>query len=82
MTTKYNQFTKDNTPEGIIRLPARTVDLSQTRGIKFDRPTCFAVNTPVGQIEIVHGDWVVTCLTGSQYVLREADYNCMDEFYV
>lgn len=59
--------------DGIIHQLAQRVDMGNTRGIVFDRPERFVVNTPVGQIEIGHGDWVVEFMPGRSYVIRNPD---------
>lgn len=59
--------------EGVLRLPAGTIDASKTRGIRYDRPERYVVNTPFAQVEITEGDWVVTYPSGNRYVLKDVD---------
>lgn len=59
--------------EGILHQKAQRVDLANTRGIIFDRPERYIVNTPGGQIEIGPGDWVVEFPSGNRYVIKDAD---------
>lgn len=60
--------------QGVLRIPAGTVDASATRGIKYDRPERHVVNTPFGQLEITAGDWVIKHPSGNYYVLKDVDY--------
>lgn len=59
--------------EGILHQKAQRVDMGNTRGIVFDRPERYVVNTPVGQLEIGLGDWVVEFIPGRLYVIRNVD---------
>lgn len=65
------QFTGKPLP-GIIFQKAQRVE-APGRGIVFDRPDRYLVNTPVGQLEIGIGDWVVEFVAGRQYVIRSQD---------
>lgn len=60
---------------GIIHQKAQRVDMGNTRGIIFDRPERYIVNTPVGQLEIAYGDWLVEFVPGRHYVIKNADIN-------
>lgn len=59
--------------EGILHQKAQRVDLANTRGIIFDRPERYIVNTPFGQMEIGAGDWVLTFPNGNTYVMKDVD---------
>ena len=61
--------------DGVLRIPAGTVDASKTRGIKFERPERHVVNTPFGQLEIGAGDWIIRYPSGALYVFKDADYD-------
>lgn len=58
--------------DGIIHQKAQRVE-APGRGIVFDRPDRYIVNTPVGQLEIGVGDWVVEFLPSRRYVIRAED---------
>lgn len=58
---------------GIIHQTAQRVDMGNTRGIVFNRPERYIVNTPVGQLEITNGDWLVEFTPGRYYVIRAVD---------
>lgn len=55
---------------GVLRIPANKVDMSGARGIIVDRPERHVVNTHHGQIELAHGDWIITGLNGEKYPCR------------
>ena len=65
--------------EGILHQKAQRVDMGNTRGIIFDRPERFIVNTPGGQIEIGAGDWVVECPSGNRYVIKDTDITALSQ---
>ena len=68
---KKRQFT-GTLFEGILhQKPQRVNDIN--RGIIFDRPERFVVNTPSGQFQIGIGDWVVTFPSGNRYVIKAED---------
>lgn len=58
---------------GILHQKAQRVDMGATRGIVFDRPERWIVNTPVGQQEISQGDWLVELQPARFYVIKDAD---------
>lgn len=60
--------------DGVLRLPAQTIDTSATRGITFKRAERHVVNTATAQIELAPGDWVLTYPSGNQYVMKDVDY--------
>jgi hypothetical protein len=59
--------------DGILHQKAQRIDMGNTRGIVFDRPERHLVNTPVGQLEIWPGDWVVEFVAGRLYVVKNDD---------
>lgn len=61
---------------GILHQKAQRVDAPE-RGISFNRPERFVVNTPNGQIEIVQGDWVLEMPSGARYVVKNPDVDAM-----
>ena len=56
---------------GVIKLPAMTVDARERRGITYDTPARYVVNTLEGQMEIKPGDWLVTGVTGELYPVKD-----------
>lgn len=56
---------------GVTHQKAQRVDLTETRGIIFDRAERFVVNTPGGQVEIHHGDWVIEFPDDRFYVIKD-----------
>lgn len=62
---------------GIIFQKAQRVS-APDRGIFFERPDRFLVNTPVGQLEINQGDWVVEFSPGRLYIIRDEDMRVND----
>jgi hypothetical protein len=58
--------------DGIIFQKAQRVS-APDRGIYFERPDRYLVNTPVGQLEISQGDWVVEFSPGRMYIIRGED---------
>ena len=63
--------------EGVLHQKAQRVDLGNTRGIVFDRPERWMVNTPIGQLEIYPGDWMVEFLPGRYYIVKDSDMAAM-----
>lgn len=59
--------------EGVVRLPSHTVTDAR-RGITFDRPEGFYVDTPFGRHQLIVGSWLVTCASGNRYIVKEGDY--------
>lgn len=59
--------------DGIIHQKAQHVDMTSTRGIVWNRPECYMVNTPLGQLQIYAGDWLLELPTGVLYVIRSVD---------
>lgn len=55
---------------GAVRLPPQRIDASHNRGITYNRPERWVVNTPTAQIEIAQGDWIVTGHMGEHYVFK------------
>lgn len=68
---KKTQFTGKPFP-GILHQVAQRVNVPE-RGIAYDRPERFVVNTPFGQMEITAGDWLVEFSGGNRYVFKPAD---------
>lgn len=57
--------------EGIIYQAAQRVNAPE-RGVSFNRPNRYVLSTPVGQVEISIGDWVIYMPSGL-YVIKDAD---------
>ena len=68
---KMRQFT-GNPFDGILYQTAQRVSAPE-RGIVFNRPERYIVNTPFGQMEICKGDWLIEVITGNRYVIKDAD---------
>jgi len=57
---------------GIIHQKAQRVEAPE-RGISFNRPERFVVNTPIGQLEVSRGDWILEFSSGNLYVIKDID---------
>lgn len=57
-------------PAGVVKIPAMTVDARERRGITYDMPARYVVNTLEGQMQINPGDWLVTGVKGKKYPCR------------
>ena len=58
---------------GIIHMPAKTVK-DAARGIEYEQAAGFFAQTWLGNIQMAPGDWLVTCISGNSYVVKQADY--------
>lgn len=63
---------------GVMHQKAQRVDQSATRGIIFDRPERWIVNTPRGQQEIAQLDWLVEFPSGNRYVMMTSDIQALE----
>lgn len=68
---KNKQFNGQLFP-GVIHQKAQRVNVPE-RGIIYDRPERYVVNTSFGQMEIAVGDWFVEFPSGNCYVFKPAD---------
>lgn len=68
---RKKQFTGLPFP-GILHQKAQHVSAPE-RGISFERPERYVVNTPFGQQQIAHGDWLVIFPSGNCYVFKDVD---------
>lgn len=73
---RKKQFTGIPFP-GILHQKAQRVDVP-ARGISYERPERYIVNTPFGQLEIMPGDWMVTFPGGNVYVIRSEDIKALE----
>lgn len=56
---------------GVIKIPAMTVDARARRGITYDTPAHYVINTLEGQMQVNPGDWVITGVKGERYACRD-----------
>ena len=71
MSVRKRQFLGVAFP-GILHQKAQKVDAPE-RGISFHRPERWVVNTPMGQLEVCQGDWVLEAPSGNRYVIKDCD---------
>lgn len=67
------QWFPERHTEGVLLIPASKVDLSATRGIVYDRPERYVIDTPFGRVELMAGDWIGRTVNGNVYTFRDED---------
>lgn len=63
--------------DGILHQKAQRVE-APNRGIVFERQERYIVNTPLGQLEICQGDWLVELLPSRCYVIKAIDMAALE----
>lgn len=80
IVVEAKQFFPDRAlPEGVWMTHARTVDASRTRGIIYDVPARYELDTQHGTVVVEPGDWIITGLLGEKYPCRDALFRLTHE---
>ena len=66
------QFFPDKPVEGVRKVPRRTVDATRTRGIIYDTPERYEIDTLEGTMVVEPGDWIIKGVVGERYPCKDA----------